>query len=459
VTSDGAPTTESALNGSGRGLHPHHPGFDGLDVDRLRRRPGVKWARVPAGGLAAWVADMDFPPCPAVEEALRGLLDGGDLGYPDWLENGTPVRAAFARRMAERFGWEPDPLVVREVTDLIQGVQVVLHLATDPGDAVAMHVPAYPPFLAAIKRSGRRLVPIPMESGADGWGFDVAAMDDAVAAAAAKVLLLVNPQNPTGRVFTGAELDAMAGIARRHDLLVISDEIHADLVYRPHRHLPFAARSDDAARRTVTLTSASKAFNLAGLRCAVAHVGAAGLLATMDAQPPDLYGAPNLFGVRAATAAWSDEARPWLDQLVTHLDVNRRRVAEAVPVRLPGARVVAPEGTYLAWIDVRDTDLGADPFRTVLARGVRLSPGPDFGPGGEGFLRLNFATSSEVLDDVLDRLGGTGSAGTGRTGTGSAGTESAGTESAGAEPAGSGRMSGGAEGTGLSEAGSMGDIG
>jgi cystathionine beta-lyase len=383
--------------------HPHHEGFDGLDLAQLRARPGVKWSRTEPEAIPAWVADMDFPPCPAVADALRELLEVGDLGYPDWL-TGTPLRAAFSARMADRFGWQPDPAAVREITDLIQGVQVVLHLATRPGDGVAVHVPAYPPFLASIASMGRRLVPIPMVRRPDGWGFDAGAMDAAVAAGGVRVLLLVNPQNPTGRVFTRAELDEIAEIARRHDLLVVSDEIHADLVYPPHVHVPFAALSDDAARRTVTVTSASKAFNLAGLRSAVMHVGDPDLLALRDAQPADLFGMPNLFGVHAALAAWSPAAQPWLHGLTDHLEANRRRLVEVLAQRLPSAGLIAPEGTYLAWIDVTALALGEQPAAAFRRAGVRLSPGTDFGPGGKGFVRLNFATSAQLLEQILERL-------------------------------------------------------
>jgi cystathionine beta-lyase len=385
--------------------HAHHEGFDGLDLVALRARPGVKWSRTAPEVIPAWVADMDFPPCPAVADTLRELLKHGDLGYPDWL-NGTPLRAAFATRMADRYGWQPDPSAVREISDLIQGVQIVLQLATRPGDGVAVHVPTYPPFLSSIASMGRRLVPIPMIRRPAGWGFDPAAMDAAVAAGGVRVLLLVNPQNPTGRVFTEGELAPMAEIARRHDVLVISDEIHADLVYPPHRHLPFAAMSDDAARRTVTLTSASKAFNLAGLRSAVMHIGDPAFLGHRDAQPADLFGMPNLFGVYAALAAWSAAAEPWRRQLIDHLDANRRRLAEVVAQRMPGARLLVPEGTYLAWIDVTELGMGDDPCATFRDGGVRLSPGPDFGPGGEGFVRLNFATSAQLLEQILDRLVG-----------------------------------------------------
>jgi len=395
--------------------HPPHPGFDGFGTERLRDRPGLKWARAGSdGAIAAWVADMDFPPCPAVADRLREVLATGDLGYPDW-KRGTPLRAAFATRMAERFGWHADPGAVREIGDLVQGILLVLHLATRPGDGVAIHTPAYPRFLEGVAASGRRLVPVPMVVRDGRWSPEPARLDAAVRAEGVRVLLLVNPHNPTGRVFTAPELAELADVARRHDLLVLSDEIHADLVHAPHRHVPFATVSDDAARRTVTLTSASKGFNVAGLRCAVLHVGSERLLAQFDAQPPHLYGPANLFGVEAALAAWSPAAVPWSRALLDHLADNRRQLLAAA-AGWPGVRVLEPEGTYLAWLDVRDAGAGAlrapgasgDPgdrlARALRAAGVRVSPGPEFGPGGEEFVRFNFATSVEVLTEALDRL-------------------------------------------------------
>lgn len=402
------PRTEGHVDGrqgrrpGGNGDHPLHEGFDDVDLERVSRRPGAKWA-LADGGIAAWIADMDFPPCPPVLSRLREIIEVGDLGYPNWLGR-TPLRAAFSRRMAERHGWAADAAPVREVTDLIQGVQLILHLATAPGDAVALHVPAYPPFLSSITASGRRLVPLPLHRDPTcGWALDPAATDDAVTRAGARVLILVNPHNPTGRVFTRAELESVAETARRHDLLVISDEIHADLGYTPHGHIPFASISPDAARRTVTLTSASKAFNLAGLRCAVMHVGDPDLLRKRDALPSDLFGAPSFLGVEAALAAWTPEGDAWLATLVEHLGCNRRRVAE-MAATWPGVDLAAPDGTYLAWLDVRGTGLGQWAGKAFAEGGVRLSPGEDFGPGGEGFVRLNFATSAGILDEALRRM-------------------------------------------------------
>lgn len=382
------------------------PLFDDLDLDTLHRRPGGKWQHVAPDVIAAWVADMDFPIPPAVADALAAAARD-DLGYPPWLLTGSPLRAAFADRMARRHAWHPAATEVREHTDVLNALQVVLHLATSRGDGVAIQTPSYPPFLATLDEMGRPRVDAPFRRTDTGWEPDVGTLADAVAAHRPKVLLLVNPHNPVGHVYTREELVEIADVARRHDLLVVSDEIHAELVYAPHRHVPFASIGSDAAARTVTLTSASKSFNLAGLRCAVAHYGPQRLLAAVDAQPGDLHGAVSVLGVVGTLAAWRD-GDDWQRRLQQVLERNRQRVAAAVAgwsATLPADP--PPQATYLYWFDA--ARLGADcddPVADVLARArVRLDGGVPFGPGAGHRLRLNFATGAAVLDEMLARLG------------------------------------------------------
>lgn len=384
-----------------RGLDP--------EIGWLRAKSGTKWAAAGDGVLPAWIADMDFATPPVVREALNGLVDAGDLGYPSWLHDGSPLREEFAARMARRHGWAPDPAYVREFSDIIQALQAVLYVATRPGDAVAMHVPAYPPFLATLTDMERPLVPIPLRrDDAGGWSFDAEAFARDAAERNVRALVLVNPQNPTGRVFTRAELTALADAAHRHDLLVISDEIHADLTYEPHRHIPFASLSEDAAARTVTLTSATKAFNLAGIRCAVAHVGSRRVRDGLAGCPPFLFGDANVPGVVATRAAWRG-GDDWLSAVRDRLDANRALLAEALSPA--GIVVDPPQATYLAWLDCRRLGLDGDPAAFFLDKAkVKLSPGPDFGPHGAGFARLNFATSERLLRELCARLTGSLSA-------------------------------------------------
>ncbi|MFL6143005.1 MAG: MalY/PatB family protein [Labedaea sp.] len=379
-----------------------YPVFDQLDERVLRFRPGVKWGAQESGVLPASIADMDFPVAEAVVASMRRYLDMGDFGYPNWPDGRSPLRAAYACRMQQRYGWWPDPEHVREFTDVTHAVRVMLELGTKPGDGVAIHTPAFGPFINTIERLGLRLVSLPLADTARGWVFDTDDCARRMAEGGCRMLILVNPHNPTGRVFTRAELLALAEVAERHDLVVISDDLHADLTYPPHRHLPFASLDPALEARTVTLYAASKSFSLAGLRCAVGHLGVAALREKLAAQPPGP--SVNVLGMRASLAAWT-EASGWLDNVVDYLDGNRRLVAEFVAERLPEVRHHMPEATYLAWLDCRALDCGPDPAAFFRERGrVQLNPGSNYNPGGDGFVRLNFATAKPVLREILDRM-------------------------------------------------------
>ncbi|MFI9554697.1 MalY/PatB family protein [Nonomuraea endophytica] len=353
------------------------------------KRDGLKWSKVAPGVIPAWVADMDLPTAPAVVEALKARAEG-DLGYPTWLDNhqAGPMSEAFAERMAAKFGWAPDIGHCRTYSDINQALQVFLQVWTRPGDGVALHTPAYHPFLGTLAGMDRPMRPIQLEPDGDSWRFEVPDLHGC------RVLLLVNPHNPTGRVFTRAELELLAEHAVRHDLLVISDEIHADLVYAPHRHIPFATILPD---RTVTLTSATKAFNLGGIRCSIAHVGVPEVRKALEEQPPFVYGSAHLFGVEATVAAWR-HGDTWLAETLALLDRNRHTLAARLPATV---RYRVPEATYLAWLDV-----GRPGVADVLEREARvlLNDGAAFGPGGDDYVRLNFATTEDTVAQILDRI-------------------------------------------------------
>jgi cystathionine beta-lyase len=351
---------------------------------------GFKWASAGPGVIPAWIADMDLDTAPEVVEALRRRA-GGDLGYPTWLTDPQcgPLAEAFAERMEGRYGWIADPSLVRSFNDLNQAVQVLLHVWTKPGDGVAVHTPAYHPFLTTLEAMERPLHAIRLEPDGDSWRFEVPDLS------ACRVLLLVNPHNPTGRSFTARELNELAEQAERHDLMVIADEIHADLTYEPHRHIPFATILPE---RTVTLTSATKAFNLGGIRCSVAHLGHPGVRAALKARPPFLYGSANVLGVEATVAAWR-HGDAWLEETRALLDRNRHLIASRLPGRF-GYRV--PEATFLAWLHVGEPGMAELIEREAK---VLLSDGAGFGPGGADYVRLNFATTEPILTEILTRLG------------------------------------------------------
>jgi cystathionine beta-lyase len=366
------------------------------------RRPGAKWMRA-GGKLAVWVADMDFPVAPAIVERLERRV-AVDVGYPGWDELGRSfLPSRFAERMSERYGWSPSVDRIREVTEVMQAVEIAIHHLTEPGDGIVLHTPAYPPFLQSIARTERRLVEVPATDagGAVAWDYDE--LERRLAVDPARLWILCHPQNPTGHVFARPELERVAGIAERYDLVVVSDEIHAELVYPPHGHVPFASLSTDAARRTVTVTSSSKAFNLAGLRWGVFHAGVDRLHEQVAALPQHYLGIPNLLAVEATAAAWSD-GDAWQRAVVAQLDANRRRLGELLGEHLPTVRYRMPDATYLAWLDCRALGFGDDPAATFAERGVEVYSGLKFGPLGAGFVRLNFATSPTVLEAVVSAM-------------------------------------------------------
>ncbi len=377
------------------------PRFDELDIDVLRRRSGEKWRMYPSDVLPVWVADMDFEVALPIRRRLEECLEVGDLGYP-MHPAPTGLPELFAERAAQRWAWPVDPKHVELLTEVVQGIYVALEQFSEPGDGVIVQTPIYPPFLGAVEELGRRLEENPLRVGESGYVMDLDGL--AERAARSKVLLLCNPHNPTGRVFRREELQAVAEIAAANDLVVVSDEIHADLVFPGCQHIPFATLSDDAEARTITLTSASKAFNIAGLRCALAVFGSAELRRRFLAFPRHFRGGLGSLGIQATLAAWR-EGDPWLRDLLAYLEANRDFLADTVARELPDVRFFRPEATYLAWLDFRAQGLAPSPYRHFLDKGkVALSDGSHFGPPGQGFARINFATSRPLLSAALDRL-------------------------------------------------------
>jgi cystathionine beta-lyase len=350
---------------------------------------------------------MDFPPAPPVAAALAEALATGDLGYP-WLGEPNEVAVAFCGWAGRRYGWPIEPDRVALTVDVLQPLTAMIELCSRPGEGVVIQTPIYPPFLRAVELTGRELIDNPLGPPEEGSRLDVEGLAAALTAhRAPRLVLLCNPHNPSGRVFDDGELSAVAELAIRHDLVVVSDEIHADLVYPGARHRPFASLGPEVAARTVTLTSATKTFSIAGLRLAVAHFGSPELLARYQSLPRFLLGGVNGPGAVATLAAWRHGDR-WVDELVTYLDGNRRLVADFVDAELPGVSHVTPQATYLAWLDCRrlaGAGLGPSPAAWFLEHaGVALNDGADFGTQGQGFARLNFATSRALLQRILDRL-------------------------------------------------------
>jgi cystathionine beta-lyase len=383
--------TETARPG---GSHGEGDPFDVGDAD-LRRAGSAKWTYCADGELPAWVAEMDVRPCPAVQDAVREAVGRGTLGYPplDTRPAGLPqALAAFAR---DRYGWTVDEDLILPCGDVMSGVRFAVETLCEPAPVV-VPVPSYRPLLDVVGLTGRTLVPVPALD-AD-RRLDVAAIDAAFAAGA-RTVLLCSPHNPLGRVWTRPELEALRDVVLRHGARVVSDEIHAPLVLPGARHVPYALL-EGTAEHVTTVTSASKAWNIPGVKCAQIVTGTAADRAALAAAPHVANHGLGSLGIAATVAAYT-AGRPWLDAVVEELTRRREELAALLADRLPQVRWTPPEATYLGWLEVPGV---ADPAVRARAAGVLVSRGPEFGPGFERFTRLVFATSTERLGRIVDRL-------------------------------------------------------
>jgi len=377
--------------------------LDQLSLDDLRLRLSEKWNTYPDDVLPAWVAEMDFPLAPEVRDVLVRAAERGDVGYPI-AARATGLPEAFSKRMQERFGWSPNPARTEILTDVVQGIFISLEAFAQRRRGVVVQTPIYPPFLEIVRMLGRRLVDNPLVAGTDRYEMDLDGLRETLDDGA-RLILFCNPHNPTGRVFRRDELEGVAALARERDWMILTDEIHQDLVYSPARHIAFATLGPEVAARTVTLTSATKAFNIPGLRCAVAHFGTADLQERFNQlHPAHIRGGIGLLGIYASIAAWR-WGQPWLDEVVPYLQANRDYALQAFEERIPEIRFYPPESTYLAWLDCSALELEGSPAAHFRKHGsVALSGGRRFGATWEQHVRLNFATSRPILTDVIDRM-------------------------------------------------------
>jgi cystathionine beta-lyase len=376
--------------------------FDNVDLERLRNRRTVKWTLYGPDVLAAWVAEMDFDVAPSVRAAILDAVDREDFGYVE--ADVRPLTAACAAFLETGYGWVVPPARIFPVADVLGGIAAALEVFSEAGSSVVVPTPAYPPFFEVIELTGRPVLATPMIRDDRRDVLDLEAIDAALARGARSVLLC-NPHNPTGRVFTVEELTALASLVDRHGARVVADEVHAPLVYGERRHIPYATVSDAAATHTVTVTSASKAFNLAGLKCAqVVMANHADAARWRDLRVFEVPG-PTPIGIAASVAAYRD-AGDWLRELVSYLDDNRRRLGELLAANVPAIGFRQPEATFLAWLDCSALGID-DPARFFLDRArVALSDGPPFGKGCEQHVRLNFATSHALLERIVVAMGG-----------------------------------------------------
>ncbi len=380
--------------------------WDALTPEQLRAQGSMKWTMFPRT-IGAWVAESDLGTAPAVTAALHAAVAGGQLGYlPRAVA--TEHAAATSAWMRDHYDWEVPRGRVHHLPDVISGLEVAMEHFSRPGSAVIVPTPAYMPFLTVPKRHDRTVIEVPLAEAPDPHGgarqtLDLDAIDRELGAGAGLVVLC-NPLNPGGRVFERAELEALAAVVERHGARVFADEVHAPIVFDGARHVPYASVSAAAAGHSITVTSASKAFNLAGTK-------AAQLILTNDADaevwqklgPMAGHGA-SILGIIANTAAYR-EGRDWLAATVAYYDENRRALRDLLAEQLPAVGYRMPEGTYIAWLDVSRLGLGDDPAATLRERdGLAVTDGRACGAAGAGHVRVILATPRPVVEQIVQRL-------------------------------------------------------
>ncbi|WP_226782138.1 MalY/PatB family protein [Oceaniglobus trochenteri] len=379
--------------------------FDEI-IDR-RGTHSAKWDMmetlygVPAkDGLSMWVADMDFRPPQCVQDAVQGMADHGVYGY---FGGDGEYKAAIQWWMENRHGWQVQPEWIFTTHGLVNGTSMCIDTFTAPGDGVVLFTPVYHAFARVIEAAGRRVVECEMpladgryELDIEGWN---ARMDGSET-----MLILCSPHNPGGRVWTRTELEQVAEFARRHDLILVSDEIHHDLVYPGHRHIPMA-HIDGIADRLVMMTATTKTFNIAGSHVGNVIISDPALRTRFAARMAAMGMSPNSFGLIMATAAYSPEGAAWVDDLMVYLDGNRK-VFDAGIAQIPGLASAPLEATYLSWVSFEGTGMTPEEFTGRVSKEARIATnaGPTFGKGGESFLRFNIATPRARIDEAVARL-------------------------------------------------------
>lgn len=382
-----------------------------MDFDQIIDRRGthsMKWDMMqdrygvaPEDGIAMWVADMDFAAPDAVQDALRAAVDHGVYGY---FGDDAAYRAAICWWMENRHGWQVEPGHIFTTHGLVNAVGLCLQTWTQPGDGVVLFTPVYHAFARTIHAAGRRVVECPLALVEGQYQMDLDAAATALDAST-RMVILCSPHNPGGRVWTAQELRALADFCVAHDLLLVSDEIHHDLLMPGQRHIPMPLAAPDISDRLVMLTAASKTFNLAGMHCGNVIIADPALRRDFAATLMALGISPNSFGLHAVTAAYSPEGAKWVDALCAYLDENRKLFDAGVNA-IPGLASMPLQATYLAWVDFSGTGMDPSEFTARVERDAQIAVnhGPTFGTGGTQYLRFNLGAPRAVIEDAVARL-------------------------------------------------------
>lgn len=376
-----------------------------LDLSELQTHRSEKWRAFPKDVLPLPVAEMDFPVADPIRQVLREMIDHSDLGYLGSIPEMGTAFAGFAKR---RWGWSVDPLQVRIAADVGVGIVEVLRVITKAGDKILINSPVYPNFWTWCTETHLEQVDVPLtqsEQAINGsnWILDWDGIEKAYASGI-KAHLICNPHNPLGRVYTHEELSRLADLAKKHNVYVLSDEIHAPLTFAEQKFTPFLSVSENAREVGITITAASKGWNIAGLKCAIVVSENEKVHETLNGIAPATHYRASLLGAFASVAAF-EKGEPWLDSAMVEIDKNRKLVAELIAAKTPGVGYRIPHCSYLAWLDLTSFNLGEDPSAVLIEKGkVAFVPGVRFGAQSSQFVRLNFATSPQILEEAFNRL-------------------------------------------------------
>lgn len=379
--------------------------FHLVPLSELRTHKSEKWRAFPGDVLPLPVAEMDFPVAEPIRRALTEMVNNSDLGYLGAIPEMGEAFAGFAQR---RFGWRPDPSQIRIAADVGVGIVETLRVITKPGDKILLNSPVYPNFWTWANETHLEIVDIQLhqsdeEINGSTWHLDWDGIEVAYASGI-KVHLICNPHNPLGRVYTCSELERLVALAKAHNVIIISDEIHSPLTFAEQKFTPFLSLGEDARSVGITVTAASKGWNIAGLKCAIIVTENSDMYERLSAIAPATHYRASLLGAFATVAAYQD-GEPWLDLLMEQLDFNRKLVMDLLAEKLPLARTHMPHCSYLAWIDFSGYQLEVDPFTHLLEEAkVAFVPGIRFGENFNHFVRLNFATSPEIITDAINRV-------------------------------------------------------
>ena len=380
--------------------------FDQMPSNR-RVTESEKWLKYDADVLPMWVADMDFVSPAPVIDALRQRIEHGVFGYPQSSTDPNELiafRELMVSRMAERYQWHIKPEDIVFLPGVVVGFNLACQAFGAPGEGVLIQPPVYPPFLGAPKNAEMIRQDAPLVRDEHGYyTIDWNAFSSAITSETS-VFMLCNPHNPVGRVFRRDELERMAEICMMNDVVICSDEIHGDLIFSGHQHIPMASIDPEIAHRTVTLIAPSKTFNLPGLECSMAIIQNSEMRAQYIKAFRGTVSWVNVMGLVAAQAAYRD-GQEWLDQLLIYLEANCDYLGAYLQREMPRIRMIKPEGTYLAWLDCRNAGIEGNPYAFFLKQAhVAVNDGAMFGKEGEGFVRLNFGCPRSMLTEALERM-------------------------------------------------------